>query len=208
MKTNNSFVVHNIWSTPIYENFISVDNEWIKIAKNEKFERMNSKNGDISSDFYILEKIPNLKNEILKHCNFFLDKYLFINKNIQFYLTNSWLVKHKFKDFAQNHFHTNSLLSGVFYLETPENSGHICFLRNTHTNYIFPISFNIDFEKQNNTNCFDYKIEVKKGKIIIFPSHLYHSVLENFSNEDRYSLAFNFYAKGKMGNNEFQLDIK
>ena len=30
MKTNNSFVVHNIWSTPIYENFISVDNEWIK----------------------------------------------------------------------------------------------------------------------------------------------------------------------------------
>jgi ectoine hydroxylase-related dioxygenase (phytanoyl-CoA dioxygenase family) len=53
-----------------------------------------------------------------------------------------------------------------------------------------------------------YILNVKEGTIVIFPSHLEHSVEKNNSNENRYSIAFNFYVRGKFGKEEYELEIK
>jgi hypothetical protein len=37
---------------------------------------------------------------------------------------------------------------------------------------------------------------------------LEHSVDENKSKEERYSLAFNFYVRGRFGKEEYKLEIK
>lgn len=204
----NEFRVHQLWSKPIYENYIPVNDDWITLAKVENYKRTDSNNGDITKDYYILNKLPNLKNEIQNHCNIFLEKYLKVKKNTEFYITNSWMLKHNPNDFAQNHYHTNSLLSGVYYLDVPENSGDFVFLRNEQLTHIFPPAFNIEFDEDTSVNCQNYKIKTEAGKIIIFPSQMYHGVLENLSDKCRYSLAFNFYAKGKVGRDECQLELK
>jgi hypothetical protein len=53
-----------------------------------------------------------------------------------------------------------------------------------------------------------YEIEVENDLIIIFPSHLEHSVQRNISNKNRYSLAFNYYVRGEFGREEYKLEIK
>ena len=42
---------------------------------------------------------------------------------------------------------------------------------------------------------------------LLFPSTLSHSVDENFSNDTRYSLAFNAFVKGQFGKDEYKLTL-
>ena len=65
-----------------------------------------------------------------------------------------------------------AIVSGIFYLQVPENSANLFFKRG-----------------KNN----EFEIEAKKGKIVFFPSDLDHYVPKNKSNEARVSLAFNCY---------------
>jgi ectoine hydroxylase-related dioxygenase (phytanoyl-CoA dioxygenase family) len=53
-----------------------------------------------------------------------------------------------------------------------------------------------------------YALKLNEGTIVLFPSHLNHSVEENLSNQNRYSIAFNFFVKGKFGKEEYQLELK
>jgi ectoine hydroxylase-related dioxygenase (phytanoyl-CoA dioxygenase family) len=48
-------------------------------------------------------------------------------------------------------------------------------------------------------------VKVKEGTIVIFPSHLEHSVEKNWSKIRRYSIAFNFYVRGNFGKEEYEL---
>ena len=59
-----------------------------------------------------------------------------------------------------------------------------------------------------NLNAETYVVDLKEGTIVIFPSHLEHSVEKNWSPERRYSLAFNFYVRGDFGKEEYELVIK
>ena len=53
----------------------------------------------------------------------------------------------------------------------------------------------------------EFFITPEPGDIILFPSHLEHRVLENDSNMPRYSLAFNFFARGTVGGGTSELKI-
>ena len=66
----------------------------------------------------------------------------------------------------------NAIISGVIYLQIPENSANLFF-------------------KSGKNN--ELEIEVETGKVIFFPSELDHYVPENKSNEMRISLSFNLY---------------
>jgi hypothetical protein len=62
-------------------------------------------------------------------------------------------------------------LCGCLYLQTPKDSGQIKFV----------------------TKTTQVVIEPKVGKLILFPDNLKHEVLANLSNDDRISIAFNFW---------------
>ena len=62
--------------------------------------------------------------------------------------------------------------------------------------------------EDNNVNAERYCVDLEEGTILIFPSHLEHSVNENKSNQNRYSIAFNFYVRGTFGKEEYRLEIK
>jgi uncharacterized protein (TIGR02466 family) len=202
------FKAHNLWPIPVYESEIPIKEEWKTAVINLEYERTHINNSDISKNRYVLNTMSNLKSDIENHCERFVRKYLNVKDNAQFYLQNSWCNIHRPNEHSQIHYHGNSLLSGVYYPILPDNSGHIAFHKGSIYTNIFHHSIRFEYEEHNNLNVEQYVLNLKEGTIIIFPSHLDHSVQKNNSNEKRYSLAFNFYVRGKFGKEEYELEIK
>jgi uncharacterized protein (TIGR02466 family) len=201
--------LHHLFSCPLYvSKILSITEEELKLIQNLEYELMFSKNGKYTKDKYILNhsKFARIKNEIETHCKFFTKEILEVSSNIEFYLTNSWSVLHEPKDWGQMHLHTNCLLSGVLYTKVHENSGKIVFHRNNMIN-IFPTAIDIEYERKNILNARTWEIEPEDNMILLFPSQLLHSIIENQSDKDRYSLAFNFFVRGHLGKNEFELHL-
>lgn len=202
------FKVHNLWPIPLYESEIPVKQEWKDKIVNLEYDRTHINNSDISKNRYVLNDMPDLKSSIEFHCETFVRKYLTVKDNAKFYLQNSWVNIHGPNESSQIHYHASSLLSGVYYPILPKNSGDIKFYRgNIYTN-IFHKSIRFEYDENNNLTADQYVVGLKEGTIVLFPSHLDHSVEENESNKNRYSLAFNFYVRGKFGKEEYQLEIK
>jgi len=201
------FAIHNLWPITIYQSKIDMKKEWIDYSLKCNYERMFSGNGDITVSKYVLNEIPDLKKEIQIHIDNYTKKYLKVKNNLNFYFLNSWIVKHGPNDFAQRHCHINSLISGVFYLTVPDNSGDLKFSKGHHYTNLFNQNLAIDFESYDNTNADDWLINSVEGQIILFPSFLEHSVTQNMSNQNRYSLAFNLYVKGDIGKDEYRLEL-
>jgi uncharacterized protein (TIGR02466 family) len=85
------------------------------------------------------------------------------------------------------HNHPNSLLSGVYYLQAPENSGVISFSDPRPAAHVLvpPMT---EFSPWTLPKI-SYKPQV--GTMLLFPSWLLHSVEMNLSSELRISLSFN-----------------
>lgn len=72
-----------------------------------------------------------------------------------------------------------SILSGVYYLKCPEESGRIIFKSDR------------DYYSRWFKGDFDDVVDVKEGELLIFPPHANHFVEPNHSDDTRVSLAFN-----------------
>ncbi len=202
------FKVHNLWPIPMYEAEIPVREKWKVLIKSTEYVRTHVNNSDISIDRYLLNSMPELKTEIENHCENYVRKYLTVKDNAQFYLQNSWCNIHKPSEESQIHYHGGSLLSGVYYPIFPKNSGDISFYRAVSYTNLFHSTIRVEFDENNNVNAETYTIRLKEGSIVIFPSQLEHKVQKNNSDQNRYSLAFNFFVKGKFGREEYQQELK
>jgi|TARA_R110000744_G_scaffold195020_1_gene313955 uncharacterized protein (TIGR02466 family) len=99
-----------------------------------------------------------------------------------------WFNINEFGDYNTMHNHHNALLSGVFYIDVPdENMGQLYFERDDHINYYIPE----DVASYN--HAVGTKIEYKPiaGNLVIFPSWLKHAVEGNRSKKSRMSMSFN-----------------
>ena len=103
-------------------------------------------------------------------------------------LKSFWCNVNTYGDYNTLHNHRGSILSGVFYVDVPdENMGNINFQRSDDIEYYLP--------PLNNYNNFtgekaSYKPE--SGKVLIFPSWLKHSVDGSRSEQQRISISFNY----------------
>ena len=103
-------------------------------------------------------------------------------------LLNYWLNINPVGSYNELHKHTNSLLVGNLYLEAPNNSGDIEFIRNDENDY-----FTNKFPRSNNpVLATRQSITPKKNEIYIFPGWLHHSVKLNKSSSNRISFSFNY----------------
>ena len=206
MSTPIAYSKHEAWPTPIYQSTIEVKDKWLDFCNTTEFERMETDNGDISKDRNILEQ-TDLKNDIEDHLNNYVRDWLKVDKRTKFYFTTSWLVKHNKGDWSGMHYHANSLVSGVYYLKTPKDSGDIKFHQHFNKS-TFPEMLRFEYTEDNMINSEVVAVKVKAGDILLFPSHLNHSVTKNMNNDCRYSLAFNAFIKGDLGKMEYSLSIK
>jgi uncharacterized protein (TIGR02466 family) len=109
---------------------------------------------------------------------------------------------HKNGDFAQRHLHTNSMFSGIFYINVPKYSGDISFHMPPNANTVFTPTLSPSLVENNIFNSQTYTITPENGMILLFPSHLLHSVTSNLSNKLRHCLVFNIFLYGEYGDRE------
>lgn len=196
-----------LFSTPVYISKIkSVTKKELEFVEKQEYERVFLDNGYYTKNKYILNlpKLKRLKKEVEEHIRIYTKEVLCVSDKQDFYLTNSWIVKHDKNDWSQPHIHTNSLISGVLYLKVFQNSGFIVFKNETG---LFPTNLDIEYKHHNPLNSTIWRTLPEDNMIILFPSNMYHSVTPCDSDESRYSLAFNCFVRGKFGEKEYELEL-
>jgi uncharacterized protein (TIGR02466 family) len=112
-------------------------------------------------------------------------------KNRDFDITGCWANINPTGGLNSPHTHPNNFLSGVYYVSLPANSGQIVFSDpRPQAASILPPA-----EKWNKYVGNEIRLEVKEGRMVIFPAWLVHSVPVNRSAEERISLSFNLMFK-------------
>ena len=96
------------------------------------------------------------------------------------------------------HYHLNSMLSGVFYIDTGDESSPIVF--DGPTREEFPVRQESSDERGSNEFMNDsYTFPAKEGILAIFPSSLHHYVPTNNTDKERISLSFNSFPELPVG---------
>lgn len=118
-----------------------------------------------------------------------------------------WGNRSQHNQWHHTHTHPQSVLSGILYL-TDNDSRTWFSVRNIWTNFSYhteeqwPRNFPSVLAGETNTNDIIHKEPTKSGHLLIFPSHLIHSVDENRSQDSRYSVSFNSFFSGQVGNGD------
>jgi uncharacterized protein (TIGR02466 family) len=207
---NNNFTVTPLFSIPFYRaNVGYIPADIRETVENLEYERTPANNNSYSINKYVLDlpELKILKNKIMEQVNFFIYDFLDVKDNMKFNIENSWVNKHIKEDSSPEHYHGNSLVSGVFYIDADQNSGPISFFKDkTHYN-LWTETVRIDFNYQDNVdsktpnlyNAQSIQFFPQKNDLILFPSILNHEVAPNNSDIVRYSLAFNLFPRGTAG---------
>lgn len=196
----------NLFPTAIIKEHISFGDKELDFIRSRKFLRVINDNGFISNSTNLLdyEELNKLRSEIQTRLEkIFYEIYCF-KDNQKIYITTSWANVHKKNDYAQQHRHANSFLSGILFCKIPEKSGNINFF-NPYANFGSALEFNIKNKNPFNSNSISFVPE--EGALYIFPSSLQHSVDRSESDQDRLTLAFNTFVKGTLGLHETSLDL-
>lgn len=111
--------------------------------------------------------------------------------NTPLFFSGAWITINPPGSFLITHVHSNCLLSGVLWVDTPFDSGDLVFTNNNSW-YCPEVFDDIDDVIRNNyACCASYSYKPIEGKMIIFPGYLPHLVSENNSNKNRISITFN-----------------
>jgi len=208
VNTVMSSYVQPLFGIPLYRNTRPELEGLTERVSNLEYERMAVGNGDISTTKWLLEQesFQDLRSLIMEEMNIFTHYLLHMDpQKIQWRLQNSWAVRHNKGDWSQAHHHTNSVFSGVYYVRTNENSGNIVFTRTHDT--VSTTTFDFPYTNFNELNSKSFGITPQTGEIVMFPSHLMHSVDPNNSDQIRYAVAFNFVPTGTWGEGEHEISL-
>ena len=200
--------IHQLFPQPVY--FSKLERELtkkeLKTIGAYKAKTYKNSGNTTSTDTYVLEDKPlqNLKKYLNKMVIDYFNKVVCTSNSIIPYITQSWLNYTETNQFHHHHSHSNSYVSGVFYINADKEVDKISFYK---TN--FP-TIELHKTKYNIFNSNSWWYPVKTGDIILFPSTLLHGVDKKKGTNTRISLSFNVFIKGNIGNksNRTELIIK
>jgi uncharacterized protein (TIGR02466 family) len=143
------------------------------------------------NNFNFFSKTPELK----KHAKECVDHYIkeVLKWKTNYRITTSWPTKVKPGGYAGTHYHSNSWLSGVYYPVGDKNFNIRFYGSKQRQFQSTPTEYTL-----NNSDTWNVPI-VNNNTLIIFNSLLNHEILPNKSKQTRYSIAFNIFPKGFIG---------
>jgi uncharacterized protein (TIGR02466 family) len=187
-----------IFPTPIYSSKLNrpLSEEELSFIDKTKEDVFLNEGNTTSNDNNVLENIvfKNLKDDLYLRVKDYFDKIISSSNNITPYITQSWLNYTEKNEYHHKHTHSNSLVSGVFYINCHEEYDKIKFFNNNYKAIV------LEVKNYNLYNAENWWYPVKTGDIILFPSSLTHMVETKQGNNTRISLAFNVFVKGNIGN--------
>lgn len=131
-----------------------------------------------------------LKKQILTQSKTYLDSLGHIYEDLQ--ISNSWGTKTNKGEQSFPHSHSNSYISGVYYL----TEGSDIIFSNPLKNPTFNPMRN--YIKGNPRSYNSYSIQPQSNLLLLFSSQLVHQV-EKSNIDNRLSIAFNIIPKGEFG---------
>jgi uncharacterized protein (TIGR02466 family) len=189
-------ILHNLFIQPI-ACFTLKQNlkDLYNFSTSLKNSRIRTNVGGFQSndlDFLNEKKLKPFIKDLIKNTNKFCKLFSF-RSNLKPYIDNLWININGYKDFNQPHNHPNSIVSGAFYINVPENSGNIVF-HNSAFDLMYPLNY-VSIDSFNQYNSSNWWIKPENNLLILFPSWLKHHVEPNLSNEKRISISFNILLK-------------
>jgi len=187
--------VRGIFTTPLYvvntQRVLTLDeSNYVHSLKKDTILNVGA-NYNTKNSYVLNEKIlENLKNVIMLYVKDYFTKVL--STNAQPYITQSWLNYQTQNQSHHMHDHPNSIVSGVYYIKTDETDT-VSFHKRIYETIL------LDKTSLNPYNANDVSTSVRTGDLIMFPSSLLHSVNKKETINERISLAFNVFVKGKIG---------
>jgi|TARA_R100000482_G_scaffold120811_1_gene66404 uncharacterized protein (TIGR02466 family) len=135
-------------------------------------------------------KLRRFKKYLQGHLEAYVSDIMKCDNKIK--ITNSWGNYSHTGNCHRLHQHSNSILSGIYYLQVEDS---VPLLEFEKTNRYF-----LEYRRREETsfNSSNYTINLKDGMLVIFPSNLTHSVPVNTSNKWRISVAFNSFLLGQI----------
>ena len=198
--------LHILFPTPVYQNFLEFRPSELKsmidyvsnldwASDKDIYEGPNGETTKLEADLLSEPELENLRKKIDEEVyNFAKSLQIDFGKH-GLKRINSWGNLQKKGNYIKEHRHNNTQFSGVFYLQTPENSGDIIFTTRNATwinSYWEPSLTGYD-----DLNSFEKRFSPQQSGIFLFPAHLDHYVTPSHSEEERYSISFNYNLDGK-----------
>ena len=206
--------VVTLFPTTLYKNNIINDftEDCIDNLRGEEYIRTPADNGWITKkqDFHNDNKYADLFSAIDFHVNYFAKQILKIKDDIDLVCMSSWVTMNSGSDYAQDHIHASSMISGVLYLDAPPGSAPINFHGDLYKKNTFGTFFPIQYSEYNQFNSNTYRVDVESGIIVLFPSNLRHSVRPNSdSSIKRYAMSFDYIPVGVLnaGSTKITLNV-
>jgi len=190
-----------LFATPLYRSKIRLDSQLQQQVRSQEFVPFSTGNGLCTGNHYLLDQevFAGLRSEIMEHVRVYTRDLLAVADHIELYITNSWATCHKSGDHSQRHQHSNSLISGIVYIDVDALSGRLRFFKPDNWANLWPGAVDLDSSAYNIYNSKFWEIEPVNGDIVLFPSQLNHGVTASTSPRDRYVVAFNLFARGHVG---------
>ncbi len=180
----------DIFNISIYKKNLNLNNKKLlryilTLKKQSKGRNKSNPTGWQSFDLNLTQPIfSKLNKEITEYFLQYINQILLKNN---FKISNMWANVNGYKDYNLMHYHPNAVVSGVYYLKVPKDSGQLRFHRTDATAFL-----NLyDFYKTTDT-CTSFRIKPAPGMLVVFPASYTHSVEQSTSEEPRVSIAFNF----------------
>ena len=174
-----------------------MDAKTLKFINELEFNWRGENHGARSTNSYLLEckELSGLKKFIEKHIDYYAHDFFKVSRKHQFYITQSWVNFNRKGETHHAHHHSNSLISGVFYV-----AGDDCPINFSNPRYhIFGKGFDVLTDENNIYNAKGWRLPNENFKLILFPSHVTHFVESNMHDTPRISLSMNTFIKGSIG---------
>jgi uncharacterized protein (TIGR02466 family) len=190
--------IYNLFPIPLAEfsidrNITSTEKSFILNLKKEKNVYNQT---SISKDILNFPELKNIRDYCIKNLEYFFLQVWSPYNPLSLYITQSWVNYTDPGESHHMHAHSNSFVSGVFYIEADYDHDRIYFDRTCYRQFYIPT------ENNNQWNSNDWWLSVKSGDLLLFPSGLSHYVNPNKTSKTRISISFNTFFKGHLGRSE------
>lgn len=162
----------------------------VRLIRNvNRLEYRKNSGNHISSDIHELPEWASLmsffKKSLIEHCTM-------VGYQIEdFQITQAWANKSESGQAHHLHYHVNSFLSGIFYVNAAD--GDTIFVRPQT-----PTSFHPQ-NTESNSSSNVVKLSPQAGYLAIFPSYITHGTVSNKKSKSRFSISFNSLPQGAFG---------
>lgn len=195
--TISNYEVRPLFSEPFFRASIAdvITEKQVLFLKNLKM--IKNQTNLISDNLYIFNapELKSIKVAVQEALDIYAREVMGIPQKL--YVTQSWSLINPPGVGMHGHSHSNSVVSGsLYYCDMPEPVSGMIFDKYSAYQQLQLIPGG---GKVNIYNTTKNLIQPKKHDLILFSSSLVHYVEPNLSQLPRYSIAFNTFIKGKLG---------